>query len=282
MENMNLMLGIVIGGIIVYLILNSINKYKIMKSIFFVILFGVVSCTKPNLVKNNDLEKENLKGKVKSIIEYKINSNNKPSINRIYLFNQLGLLTFERNEASEDKDSYFYTYENGRVNSRKTITHRKNKQLETMSIYNYSKNYCVINTYRNDVLSIKTIKKYENNLLKSNYFYRYDIKGKNPYLNSHNKYYYNNKKQLINYETYLWKYGTKKEFLDWKETYIYDSKESEPVRKKVYTFDAFPNKYNHYVFEYSNKYDEKGNWIEKVCLDKKNQFTTKRKITYYQ
>lgn len=279
---MNLMLGIVIGGIIVYLIPNSINKYKIMKSIFFVILFGVVSCTKPNLFKNNDLEKENLKGKVKSIIEYTINSNNKPSINRIYLFNQLGLLTFERNEASEDKDSYFYNYENGRVNSRKTITHRKNKQLETMSIYNYSKNYCVINTYRNDVLSIKTIKKYENNLLKSNYFYRYDIKGKNPYLNSHNKYYYNNKKQLINYETYLWKYGTKKEFLDWKETYIYDNKESEPVIKKVYTFDTYPNKYNHYVFEYSNKYDEKGNWIEKVCLDKKNQFITKRKITYYQ
>lgn len=279
---MNLMLGIVIGGIIVYLISNSINKSKILKSIFYVLLVGLVSCSKPSLIKNNDLEKENLKGKVKSIIEYTINSNNKSSINRIYFFNQLGLLTFERNEASEDKDSYFYTYENGRVNSRKTITHRKNKQLETMSIYNYSKNYCVINTYRNDVLSIKTIKKYENNLLKSNYFYRYDIKGKNPYLNSHNKYYYNNKKQLINYETYLWKYGTKKEFLDWKETYIYDSKESEPVIKKVYTFDAFPNKYNHNVFEYSNKYDEKGNWIEKVCLDKKNQFITKRKITYYQ
>jgi len=37
-----------------------------MKSIFYVLLLGVVSCTKPKLFKNNDLEKENLKGKVKS------------------------------------------------------------------------------------------------------------------------------------------------------------------------------------------------------------------------
>ena len=34
-----------------------------MKSIFYILLFGVVSCAKPMLVKNNDLEKENLKGK---------------------------------------------------------------------------------------------------------------------------------------------------------------------------------------------------------------------------
>ena len=30
-----------------------------MKSIFYILLFGVVSCAKPMLVKNNDLEKEN-------------------------------------------------------------------------------------------------------------------------------------------------------------------------------------------------------------------------------
>ena len=254
-----------------------------MKAIYYVLLIGLIGCSKPALIKNNDLEKENLKGNVKSIFEYTINSNNKPRNNSIYLFNKLGLLTFERNEVSDDRDSYFYTYENGKVNSRKTITHRKNKQLETMSIYNYSKNYCVINTYRNDVQSIKTIKKYENNLLTSNYCYRYDIKGKNPYLNSHNKYYYNNKNQLINYETYLWKYGTKKEFLDWKEEYIYVGKEKEPVRREVAIFDEFPNVYDHYSFDLSYKYDEKGNWIVEVCADIKNNSSSirKRKITYY-
>ena len=252
-----------------------------MKTIYYTLLFILIGCTKPTLIKNNDLEKENLKGKLKSIFEYRLNSKNKPRNNSIYLFNKLGLLTFEKNESSDDRVSYFYTYENGRVNSRKTTIHRKNKQFETISIYYYSDNYCVINTCENDVLSTKTIKKYENNLLKSNYYYRYDIKGKNPYLNSHNKYYYNNKNQLNNYETYLWKYGTKKEFLDWKEEYIYVGKEKEPVRREVAIFDEFPNVYDHYSFDLSYKYDEKGNWIEKVYTDIKNSSSTRRKITYY-
>ena len=281
MENMSLMLGIVIGGVIAYLIANTMNKSKIMKSIFYVLLVGVVSCSKPALIKNNDLEKENLKGNVKSIFEYTVNNKNKPKISSIYLFNQLGLLTFEKKEFNEYKDSYFYTYENGRVNSCKTITHRKNKQFETISIYNYSKNSCVINTYRNDVLTNKTITKYENNLLKSKYYYRYDIKGKNPYLNSHNKYYYNSKNQIINYETYLWKYGTKKEFLDWKEEYSYTGKETEPTKREVAIFDKFPNDYENYSFFLSYKYDKYGNWIEMVCSDKNGKSITRRKITYY-
>lgn len=257
------------------------TKIISMKSIFYVLLVGLVSCSKPSFIKNNDLDKENLKGNVKSIFEYTIDNNNKPKNSSIYLFNQLGLLTFEKKEFSEDKNSYFYTYENGKVNSCKTITDRKNKQLETMSIYNYSKNYCVINTYRNNILSIKTIKRYDNNLLTSNYCYRYDIKGKKPYLNSHNKFYYNNKNQLVNYETYLWKYGTKKEFLDWKEEYIYTGKETEPTKKLVAIFDKFPNEYNHYSFELTCKYDKYGNWIEMVSSDKNGKLITRRKITYY-
>ena len=42
-----------------------------MKSLFYVLLLGVLSCSKPVLVKNNDLEKENLKGNVKSIYTLK-------------------------------------------------------------------------------------------------------------------------------------------------------------------------------------------------------------------
>lgn len=254
-----------------------------MKTIFFALLLGLVSCTsKTNTIKLNDLNELQLKGKVKSVYEYSPGvSKEKSSDLLLYIFDEQGLLTFQKFASNDIKESYTYKVENEKVSSSKTFTKRKNKIKETNSVYHYSKNQCVINTFRNDVLCEKTIKKYDNNNLISKYSYRYDLKGKNPYLNYHIKCQYNDKNQLIKYETYLWKYGTKQEFLDWKDEYIYNGQESEPIIKKVSTFDEFPNKYKHYVFEYSNKYDEKGNWIEKVCFDKNNRSVTKRKVKYY-
>ena len=37
-----------------------------MRTTYYTLLFILIGCTKPALIKNNDLEKENLKGKVKS------------------------------------------------------------------------------------------------------------------------------------------------------------------------------------------------------------------------
>ena len=255
-----------------------------MKTVFYALLLSLVSCTsKTNTIKLNDLDELQLKGKVKSVYEYTPSSSkDKSSDELLYTFDEQGLLTFQKFAFKDNKESYSYEFENDKVFSSKTFSKSNNKTKVTNSIYHYSNNKCVIYTYRNGILCDKTIKKYDNNNLISKYSYRCDIKGNNPYLNYHIKCQYNDKNQLIKHETYLWKYGTKKEFLDWKDEYIYNGKESEPIEKKVSTFDEFPNKYNHYVFEYSNKYDEKGNWIEKVCLYKNNRSITKRKIMYYE
>ncbi len=37
-----------------------------MKSFYYLLFLTLIGCTKPFLIKNNDLDKENLKGKVKS------------------------------------------------------------------------------------------------------------------------------------------------------------------------------------------------------------------------
>jgi hypothetical protein len=87
---------------------------------------------------------------------------------------------------------------------------------------------------------------------------------------------------LIKHETFLWKSGTKKEFLDWKDEYFYEEKNSELVKKQIAIFDEFPNKYRHYTYQLAYKFDEKGNWIKQVLTDKKNKSVTKRKIVYYE
>lgn len=251
-----------------------------MNKIYYFLLFALVGCAKNFKVEHNDLEELNLKGKVKSIYEYNPNNTNLDN-NSIYIFNKLGLIIFNKDGFNEEKSSYIYNFENGKVNSYKTISKYKNKEEETISKYIYSKDKYVINTYKNDILISKTIEKYDENLLINKYSYRYDYKGNNPYLNYHNKFTYNNENQLINQETYLWKYGTKEEFLDWKDEFFYNEKESEPVRKEVAIFDEFPNKYRYYTFDTSYKYDKQGNWVMLISKDKKT-IMKKRIITYYE
>ena len=96
-----------------------------MKSIFYVLLLGVVSCAKPSLVKNNDLEKENLKGKVKSTYteeRFVKKKNGKPYFHgkiinkRIQCFNEYGLNTYtcdsEPGDKSESRSEYKFDNQN--------------------------------------------------------------------------------------------------------------------------------------------------------------------------
>ena len=108
-----------------------------MKSIFYVLLLGVVSCAKPSLVKNNDLEKENLKGKVKSTYteeRFVKKKNGKPYFHgkiinkRIQCFNEYGLNTYtcdsEPGDKSESRSEYKFDNQN-RI--KKQIEARKKK-----------------------------------------------------------------------------------------------------------------------------------------------------------
>jgi hypothetical protein len=150
--------------------------HKIMKAIIYVLLFGFVSCTKPVLVKNNDLEKENLKGKVKSTyteeryINKKNGKSNKQSKTvkkEINFFNQYGLKTYSCIFFSgyTYKSKYYAAYKVDNLNrlESKIEKYPLNSNME-MDFY-YTKN-CVSSVVRMDgELVGKRIEFYNNNRL---------------------------------------------------------------------------------------------------------------------
>ncbi len=153
-----------------------------MKSLFYVLLLGVVSCSKPVLVKNNDLEKENLKGNVKSIYseKYFINMKNgmpnkegKALKKEIKLFNQYGLKTYSCVSFSgyTYKSKHYFEYKIDNLNRIKSKTEKSpNNSLEERDLY-YSKN-CISSSLDidNKIVS-KVIELYNRDrIIRTNYF----------------------------------------------------------------------------------------------------------------
>ena len=127
-----------------------------MKAIIYVLLFGFVSCTKPALIKNNDLEKENLKGKVKSTYTEeryikkkngKFNKQSKTVKKEINFFNQYGLKTYSCVSFSgyTYKSKHYFEYKIDNLNRIKSKTEKSpNNSIEERDFY-YFKN-CISST----------------------------------------------------------------------------------------------------------------------------------------
>ena len=183
-----------------------------MKAIIYVLLFGFVSCTKPALVKNNDLEKENLKGKVKSTYteeRYIKKKNGKPykqnkSVKKVInFFNQYGLKTYSCIFFSgyTYKSKYYAEYKIDNLNRIKSKTEKYplNSNME-MDFY-YTKN-CVSSVVRMDgELVGKRIEFYNNNrLIRTKHFIK-NQKTNDYSLNHYITYLYNKRNQdsIISY-----------------------------------------------------------------------------------
>lgn len=272
-----------------------------MKTLFYVLILGVVSCSKPVLVKNNDLEKENLKGNVKSIYTEKCyikEKNGKPynhfkaKQKDINFFNQYGLKTYSCVSFSgyTYKSKHYFEYKIDNLNRIKSKTEKSpNNSIEERDFY-YFKN-CISSTLVIDnKIVCKIIELYNNDrIIRTNYFT--ENQKTNKYSsNSFTTYLYNKRNQdsIISHYEFSKK---KKEFvLITQQKYYYDSNTNELSNHKTYFLcnelgdpaNVLAIQRKNYTFkEYSYKYDKVGNWVEKVVLENNVLTKYKRKIKYF-
>lgn len=281
--------------------MKKLNVIKTNKLFFFFPLLALLGCYKPTLIKNNDLVKENLKGKVKSTYteeRYIKNKNGKPYKQskrvkkEINFFNQYGLKTYSCIFFSgyTYKSKYYASYKIDNFNRIKSKTEKYplNSNLE-MDFY-YTKN-CVSSVVRMDgELVGKRIEFYNNNhLIRTKHFIK-NQKTNNYTLNHYITYLYNKRNQdsIISYYQFSKK---KKEFvLKTQQKFFYDSNKNDLSNHKTYFLldelgdpaNLIAIKRNNYTFkDYHYKYDEVGNWIEKVVLENNVFKIYKRKINYF-
>ena len=271
-----------------------------MKSLFYVLLLGVVSCSKPVLVKNNDLEKENLKGNVKSIytLKYYIKMKNgmpkkqgKALKKESKLFNQYGLKTYSCVSFSgyTYKSIHYFEYKIDNLNRIKSMTKKcPNNSIEVRDFY-YSKN-CISSTLDIDKKIVgKIIELYNNDrIIRTNYFT--ENQKTNKYSSySFTTYLYNKRNQDSIISNYDFSEKKKKFILTAQQKYFYNNTNELSNYNNYFLWDDFRDpanviaiKRNNYTFkDYHYKYDKFGNWVEKVVLE--NNVLTKytRKIKYF-
>lgn len=271
-----------------------------MKSYYYIIFFAVFSCTKPSLVKNNDLEKENLKGNVKSTYteERFIKKKNgkyffhgKIINKQIECFNPYGLYTYECNSETGFKDEYRSEYHFDNLN-------RVEKQVDYGSVLGtikrnfYYSNNCVsiFIKLEDNLLLRKTIDLYnQNRLVRTNQFLQ-NQKTKKFYLHSYYTYLYNKHKQDSIVSYYVYSKKKNKYILSQQENFQYDIKTHELLKHVNYHlwyhYDDPANieykKRGIYTFkDYQYKYDKKGNWIEKIVQVNGILKGYRRKINYF-
>lgn len=259
-----------------------------MKFIIYILLLGIVGCTKPVLNKYNDLENENIKGRVKSIyqfsfstknIKHKNKSSHKQNDYSIFCFNKEGFITYENNEILRESpnkgNAYSYTYNN-------QVIKRINFGTNSSTYYYYGNGFCVLKTYKNNILRSKRIDIYEGKKLVSQKSFLYDLNKKKYRLDCHFIFKYNKKNQKINTERYELFYASNKKFLGWKETLTYSTLMKDyPIVQNIEIYDAVSKKIKRYTYKFAYKFDSQGNWIEKIYLGKGCLTGYKRKITYY-
>jgi len=270
-----------------------------MKSIFYVLLLGVVSCSKPVLVKNNDLEKENLNGKVKSTYteEYSVKENNghfyfqKQIQNKVINFyNAYGLNTYNCNAKQWDKDEFRSDYKFDNQNRIKQQVNVLSDNFYYKMDFYYSKNCTSVLIDANDRFVRKTIDFYnQNRLVRSNQFLQ-NPKTKKFYLHSYYTYLYNKNKQdsIITYYVYSKKMNTY--IVDQEDKYLFDIKTHELQNHSNYQLWYHKNDPANIDFkkrgsstfrDYRFKYDKHKNWIEKIVEENGVLKGYRRKINYY-
>ena len=272
-----------------------------MKTLYYTLLFILIGCTKPTLIKNNDLVKENLKGNVKSIYteKYYIKMKNgmpkkqgKALKKEINFFNQYGLKTYSCVSFSgyTYKSKHYFEYKIDNQNRIKSKTEKSpNNSIEERDFY-YSKN-CISSTLSIDnKIVCKIIELYNNDrIIRTNYFTEH--KKTNKYSSySFTNYLYNNRNQDSIISNCNFSEKKKKFVLTTQQKYFYDNNTHELSNYNTYfLWDDFRDPANvlviqrkKFIFkEYRYKYDKVGNWVEKVVLENNVLTKYKRKIKYF-
>ena len=273
-----------------------------MKSIFYVLLVGLVSCSKPSLIKNNDLDKENLKGNVKSTytIEQLVKKKNGKFVfhgevvnKQIYCFNQYGLITYSCNSSVGDKSESRYDYIIDNSNRIEKKIDFGSPLGKTEYDFYYKKNITSelmnIETKSNFNLVRKSIKLYDNNkLVRENHFLldpkskKYELKNFITYL--YNK---NNQDSITSYYSHSKK---RKSFIIYfQDKYYYDQKNKDLTKQEIYDLWYHHNdpanvekKHRSKIIykDYQYKFDKQGNWIEKFVNENGVLKGYKRSIIY--
>lgn len=274
-----------------------------MKTLYYTLLFILIGCTKPALIKNNNLVKENLKGHVKStytVERYfkKKNGNfvfhGKIVNKQISCFNQYGLITYSCNSSIGDKSESRYEYiidDSNRIEKKIDF----GSPLGKIEYYFYYKKNITsvlmnIETKSNFKLVRKSIKLYDKNkLVLENQFLvdskskKYELKNFVTYLNNKN-----NQDSIITY--YLYSKKRKAFVVYFKDKYFYETKNHNIIKHENYGIwyhDDDPanveEKHRRKIVykDYQYKYDKHGNWIEKFVNENGVLKGYKRKINYF-
>lgn len=237
------------------------------------------------LTKKSDLQQKNLKGKVKSLKEFNYNAtlkNNKikkKEINfygeNIYsLYNLQGNLTQKYIFFDKDKIKEKYTY-----------VYDKNYNKSEEKFYSYDDNVKANGSYKynSDGNLLEYYFRYENSdFLDTKTIYQYD---KNHNLVELNLYHFDNHL----FSNYTYKYDNKHNLIEENKTMGQDhhiktiyqyNKDNELISSEVSdNYNIFNRKE---TYQYT-KYDQKGNWIERIeYLNGKPYTITEREIEYYE
>ena len=267
-----------------------------MKNLFYVLLIGVVSCAKPSLVKNNDLEKENLKGKVKSTYteEYSIKEKNRnlyfqgKILNKeINFYNAYGLNSYNCNAQPWDKKESFSYYKFDNQNRIKREVNNVFERLSYESDYYYTKN-CVSKFTVVDGLKRKYIYQYDQNRVKREHLFLQNRKTNKFYLFVLTTYRYNQHNQDSIITSYVYSDKKKDFVVNEQDKYFYDKNTHELINHENYFLEYDKNdlayvkskKRKNFIFK-NYKFDKQGNWTERIVEENGVLKGCRRKINYY-
>jgi hypothetical protein len=266
-----------------------------MKNLFYVLLLGVVSCDKPSLVKNNDLDKENLKGKVKStyVQEYTVKEKNgklyfqgKILNKEINFYNAYGLNSYNCNAQSWDKKESFSYYKFDNQDRIKREVNNVFERLSYESDYYYAKN-CVSKFTVVDGLKRKYIYLYDQNRVKREHLFLQNRKTNKFYLFALTIYRYNQHHQDSIITSYVYSDKKKDLILNEQDKYFYDENTYELINHENYFLEYDKNdpayvkskKRKNFIFK-NYKFDKQDNWTERVVEENGVLKGYRRKINY--
>ncbi len=268
-----------------------------MKTIYYALLFILIGCTKPALIKNNDLDKENLKGKVKSTYteEYYVKENNghfyfqKQTLNKeINLYNAYGLNTYTCNAEPWDKkeSKSEYTFDN--QNRIKREVNNVYDLITYESDYYYTKNCVSKFTIVDGITKRKYIYLYDQNRVERKYQFIQNRQTNKFYLFAltTNRYNQHNQDSIITFYVYSDK---KKDFIvHEQDKYFYDENTNELNKHENYHLEYKNNdpayvkskKRKNFIFK-NYKFDKQGNWTQRIVVENGVLKGYRRKINYY-
>ena len=275
-----------------------------MKKLFFIIIIFIIGCNKP-ITKETDWEKNNLKGKVKTITETDLitfktkdgNSITKPSFTRKTFYDNNGSITsiiglgINQSEISK----FWFTFDSVNKEIRdSSYDSFLGKNLSSIRKLDENYNLSEEESYSKGVLFQKELYQYNSNGLLS------DITTVNNYnvLVSRQTFYYNqkglqneskefnNKNQLES--IYIKKYDSKNKNVE-AFTFSADSvllykstKKYDPYGNILEDENFTPSRGKHIRYSYQYTYDSLNNWTSRiVSADSIRVNNQTRKIEYY-